>query len=828
MGFDNRNHGIYLGIYHLETLVANNHMQIFTLGRVHVFASSRIPLRLNFFIRAFIYSVPIAFLTIEAISIVRAIRCQTSPEWPAMRYDNNSKKFPLDYAADGGFLYRISSSILYKETDDESCQAVGMAALGGTKLPRGSLSLLWPLFLSLCASQFIEALAAALQGRQPVTENSIFEMSLAFAEAEALVTKPFELSILAGKGAVDATLPMKMSRVKQVMNVTPEVLLLSFIFALSTISSNILAVFNKRKKWRLVNTGVWGITYLAAFMWSLNRLFFGEEDDWNFRFPTVFVVGFIPHLVIIVGTLICGCIYTFALLFTVISPPAGQLETRGFKERLLQAYDNLQANVYLAAGEHIRFSWEDEFYSTLLKAGFTLLTVASEAVYLNEGTNIRVSNMTWLEQDRVNEMSTRKGYLFRKTQQSIPISLKQNLAAAYPSTDEADKNLTGKRTGYSVERKARGPKSNMENLELPDGMLGMAERRSLLAFKFMQGIFWLSMSIALLSILALLSRVGINYRPQWVRKLVNDDRQQQEQRPESIQNKTLDLWLLKDDGTFHLANDPSVDVETEMRAQEERSTGRRGQNPQEPDMDAKLYNWWKLGGWWGDVDSSGDFEPSEQDDDVTSIASTSTNLIDESDAWTDEESSGQRTPTKNDPFPKRQNPNDLLDATALAELLDPHTFDQRQEARMLSRRLRSNGIMTRSQFQRNVDKDRASILTTSMVFNPERKAIEADVEEQMLEQFIIEQRSKVGAKRVATSPQNSDAGPSSWSSGAPGMGNTGPMCVVCQDSPRTILLWPCGCLSMCDDCRVSMATRNFTSCVCCRTATEAFSRLYVP
>ena len=67
-----------------------------------------------------------------------------------------------------------------------------------------------------------------------------------------------------------------------------------------------------------------------------------------------------------------------------------------------------------------------------------------------------------------------------------------------------------------------------------------------------------------------------------------------------------------------------------------------------------------------------------------------------------------------------------------------------------------------------------------------------------------------------------------WATGAPGMGSTGPLCVVCQDSPRTVLLWPCGCLALCDECRVIMATRNFTNCVCCRTATEAFSRLYVP
>jgi len=51
---------------------------------------------------------------------------------------------------------------------------------------------------------------------------------------------------------------------------------------------------------------------------------------------------------------------------------------------------------------------------------------------------------------------------------------------------------------------------------------------------------------------------------------------------------------------------------------------------------------------------------------------------------------------------------------------------------------------------------------------------------------------------------------------------------VCQSAPRTIIVWPCRCLSLCDDCRVSLAMNNFDKCVCCRREVTSFSRIYVP
>lgn len=288
---------------------------------------------------------------------------------------------------------------------------------------------------------------------------------------------------------------------------------------------------------------------------------------------------------------------------------------------------------------------------------------------------------------------------------------------------------------------------------------------------------------------------------------------------QAFQPKELDFWILSESGQLKRATDRNTDVEAEMRRR----------NLAGDDIDDKLYGWWKHGGWWGDVDNSGDYQVTQQEDDTTSVVSTSTNATSFSDTdWQDFDQPGSRTPTQGNPYPVRgreQTPDPVFDPDQLATLLDPQNSEQHQEARMLARRLRRPAIMTRSQFRREMQQERAAVLASSR-YGPSVSLDSLghprteEEEERLLEQFILSRRQE--------SVTNIQSNEKNWQSGAEGMGSTGPQCVVCQDSPRTILLWPCGCLCLCDDCRVSMAARNFSSCVCCRTATVAYSRLYVP
>ncbi|KAJ2453426.1 hypothetical protein GGF42_003812 [Coemansia sp. RSA 2424] len=51
-------------------------------------------------------------------------------------------------------------------------------------------------------------------------------------------------------------------------------------------------------------------------------------------------------------------------------------------------------------------------------------------------------------------------------------------------------------------------------------------------------------------------------------------------------------------------------------------------------------------------------------------------------------------------------------------------------------------------------------------------------------------------------------------------------CVVCWKSPRCIMLRPCRCLCLCNECRAALALRDFDHCPCCRRTVVGYSRVY--
>jgi len=50
-------------------------------------------------------------------------------------------------------------------------------------------------------------------------------------------------------------------------------------------------------------------------------------------------------------------------------------------------------------------------------------------------------------------------------------------------------------------------------------------------------------------------------------------------------------------------------------------------------------------------------------------------------------------------------------------------------------------------------------------------------------------------------------------------------CVVCFDSQREIILWPCGCLCLCDDCREMMTFKAYKRCPCCQQEVTSYSKI---
>ncbi|KAH7030137.1 ubiquitin-protein ligase-like protein [Macrophomina phaseolina] len=817
------------------------------LNRTQFYASSRIPLNFQWHVRLAVYLIPIVTLLYQTQCLLQAIRCQTSPEWSQLRYNDAKQPLAVDMAGEGGLLYKLSSKVLYWEDDMASCRAVNMGHSEGDFLSlNGSLARLWPLFLSLCLSQFTETMSCALQGRQPMPETgmTLFEHSLAFSETEAMLTKPFDLgSSTATVARTDGT-TLKLTRgmLLQVLNVPPEVLVMAVVSSLSHLSSNILAVLGLRTRFRLVNTGVWGVAYMVVFIWTFLRMTGTIDAIPNdlgiLRIPTVCLVGFIPHLLIMAGLTACALIYGLALLVTAFNLPAGAERNLTLKERFRTAYGNLQANVHFSGSTPISVSWADDFYTALLKIGFTVLTAASEAVFLNEGTPIRVSEMTWLEGKRIQEFAERRA-MVQRTIDGIPAELREDFVADGVKAKDVPESATALRSGYARERKTRGQKSLPEARAAGrDNGVGLLQRRGrwVMTYEFARGIHRLVLAIQARLLLSIMRKLGITRRPRWLLTFAGINQRSVSLKETSVgrmaaelRSRELEFWYLTPEGKLTLPSDTNVDVEAETRKRLEQN-GRTlfGEDLSEESLSSNLYSWWKNGGWWGDVDSSGDYTlPSDvsENDDTTSFMSMSTLTGEE--AWSDVEEDGRRTPTQEDPHPDREVTPTLddasIDPSQLARLLDPQTDEDRTEAQLLASHLRSNRIMTRAQYRKAVERDRSRLLASRYLSGHMHSTMTPEEEEQALERYILERRSATAPQRGSSTD---DAG--TWASGADGMGSGGPQCVVCQASPRTILVWPCGCLSLCDDCRVGLATRNFDSCVCCRSDVAAYSRLFVP
>lgn len=807
------------------------------LNRAQFYASSRQRLRLKWHVRLGLYVLPIGSILRQLVIILEALRCQTSPDFALLRYGDPLKSLSLDFGGDEGFIYKLSSTLLFWKDDAACCAARNMsipALDGDTAQLRGSMSLLFVFFLTLCASQLFETLACALQGRQPVPETgmTIFEHSLAFAECEAMISSALgfgffgpsssEASSASSSGENVGAL-LSRAEILQRLNVPPEVLLVCLISCFSHLSSATLAVAGVRDRVRLISTGVWACCYMSAFVWSFTRVFMHPIESVNdlsvLRFPTVCVIGFIPHLVITIGILFCSLIYGIALLLTALNVPEEAASGMSFRQRLGWAYQNLQANVHFSQASAIRIDMREDFYTSLLKIGFTVLTAASEAVYLNEGSSIHVAQMTWLERQRIDEFVVRNN---ERKKLAIPAELMgEEIAKGVDFVDHDNAAIS--KSPYARERKSRlkGSEAERAHAAEMDSGLGIKQKRSRthMTVDFVVGIFWLWLNLLARLMLQCLQRVGVDSRPAWLLEAagIADDAGKADGLQSAKPADNLQFYYIGPDGDLGLPRDRNVDVEAEMRRKHKRT----GTYSTEEALGDNVYSWWRSGGWFGDVDNSGDYAASSaDDDDTTSMISMSSNAS-VADEWSDmEEESGRRTPTQRDPYAHQSREatptaDGGLDVSLLSRLLNPQSATEREEARLLSYSLQADRPMTRAQFRRTTDRQRTELLR-----NSNTAYSSSEEEERDLENFILVQRAKSRSKGLRPN--------GSWESGGEGMGEGGPQCVVCQTAPRTVLVWPCGCLSMCDDCRVGLATRNYTKCICCRTDVAAYSRLYVP
>lgn len=601
--------------------------------------------------------------------------------------------------------------------------------------PKGSLELLWPLYQTLCLSQFVEIFVCAITGRVPAAETgmTLLEHSLAFAEAETQAKrKPFVVrsvpveeeeegaEVKTEEGSEEEKKPKEqMVRILSDKNVPPEVLYIGLISALGHLTSHTLGVFGLQARYRLLSTSFFGIAFLGGFAWALWQ----GGSTGVLDFPTVCVVGFIPHLLIFTGIAFCACIYVFALLMSSLFPPPPSPARPSFK----RGFENLRANLTLSS---VTINMGEDFYTTLLKLGFLCLTAASEATYLNEGRSVRVPAWTWLETQKAKMLDSQ-----RRMGMGV---------VAGPKVAEVGQG----KGPYARERKD------------VKGLIGA--KRAASAGKW-GGAGELVRGVGV---------VGVRLGASWIWRLFGIRR-----RSEAVEQA------------------PNGVFEDEPEA--------------EGDEGGALYNRFLRGHLWGETDESGDYNPDsmsvtgDDDDDAATVVSNS--------EWEDDYSSryGSRetTPTPEAPHPHYHHTpptfSEIFNSPhELASLLDPQTPEQREQARIMARHLTSSSIMTRSGYERTLEADRA-------LLHPGQD------EEKTLESVLLHRRRQRDERYEEGEEEEEES-------------EGGPQCVVCQSSPRTILVWPCRCLALCEDCRVCLALNNFANCVTCRSPLEGFSRIYIP
>ncbi|KXJ95227.1 hypothetical protein Micbo1qcDRAFT_157067 [Microdochium bolleyi] len=831
------------------------------LNRTHIFAASRRRLRLTWHIRFFLRFLPILLFSLQAIQLLRSIQCQTSPDFAEMRWGNASKTSDLMFAQNGGYLHSVSSTLLLGQSDYDSCRAVSMVPSKAVELSselRGSLSRLWPLFGTLCFSHFVETISCALQGRPVAVETgmTLFEHSLAFAEADAAISNQLGWGLFSSNGTLSnasyqtasgANIAISRSMIMKRVNTPPEVLMVGFLSAMSHLTSHVLGVFGLQSRYRLYSTGLWAMCFMVTIVFEAYRFSLESPTMMGlFRYPTVCILGFVPHVLVLGGILVCAIIYGLAVLVAALAPSAAE-RNLPFRTRLVQAHEHMQANISLS---EIRITREMDFYTALLRTGFGVITMASEAVYLNEDRNVNLKARTWLEEERYRELD----------------SLRMQWATTGDGSSRFDSAGTiglvpvkegqiGASNGFSRERAAQKiPKTRMGDRRQRDGV-GASERsnRWLLALEFVININKLVLRSGAVVLIKVLSAIGLP-TPRWLNWCASIGKPTTKEEPQTAGSSRSNKTRVPDSqGRSSLLTDENADFEAEVRRQllQAPETAALGME----EVDARLYNAWKKGSLWGNTDTSGDWEPAERDDDwdttsmIYSVADTDSESLADRDAWIDDDddsydaAEGQRTPTQTSPqFSRESTPFDQPIAMSdLARLLHPQSPEERQEAHALAAHLSSERILTRSQYAKFQQIQRTKILLNS---STARRAadlppsyvntkLSAHNEAELLEQLILaRRRGGSGLPSSALSRRSSDPMETEYAEhpangedeGAAGA----PVCVVCHTSPRSIIVWPCRCLSLCDECRVTLAMNNFDKCVCCRREVISFSRIYVP
>lgn len=220
--------------------------------------------------------------------------------------------------------------------------------------------MLWPVFLAVCLSLFVETFAAALDGRKPFLEGGVtlFELSLAFQE----MTSGFYFM-----------------RPDQLVKRPSEQVLMVCLFALADHVSGHLGAVLYANKYRLIPLTAINVCFVWYFA---STALLGAI----LKFPFNIILTYISLVFVLLVTLACAAIFALA----VVAKNNRLLELSYAKFFVAD-----EENEFFA--KHLGVTLDQDFYTAAMNVGLFAISLAGKSSYISEWNVISGPQFTWLE-----------------------------------------------------------------------------------------------------------------------------------------------------------------------------------------------------------------------------------------------------------------------------------------------------------------------------------------------------------------------------------------------------------------------------------------------
>ncbi|KAK9311143.1 hypothetical protein V1524DRAFT_450458 [Lipomyces starkeyi] len=530
-----------------------------------------------------------------------------------------------------------------------------------------------------------------------------------------------------------------------------EFLIASLLWSSKFLSLCIISMLDLQN-YRLIPSAVFGIITVSYI--AVSNYYGGAQI-----FSTSWILGLHPLLGAQFVALLCGTIYLLASL-------------------LEGGLSNFQLTMQKAQVEY-----SDDFYSCLLKLGVLVFTSFDNSTPMTESPSLAVPDVTWIERleykrrtlfTSINEMGPNPigssiiqadGILQKRAKLSSECNDGVNdslgMAIHHKRTRKRPREVASNTSGYASYSLRRGRMEDLIDTEVPGRL------RRMMLVNHLQILHRLG-RLCLLLCMNVMRKV---FHQIWRRRRTTEQLDNREE-PQNI-------------------------LAEAVNEQAEKAVNRVW-------SDAEYYSRFLHGDTLPEEDTSGDFVPSDEDEETNP---------DETGPSYDITSSSQH---QVEPMSDKLFPEFCTSAITLSSLLLPQTSYEIQLARIMRAHLLANEMVTRGKMQ--TMKGRISERDVFDHWNSNH--CDLDDEDGPVLATIITKRRRRSAQTISA-----DHGAEYEGEGVSPRESS--RCVICHAAQRNIVLWPCRCLAVCEECRAIVALTNLKGCVCCGRNVVSFSRLNI-